>query len=347
MTGRADFPYYVPYMGQLVDGQWTTKWYEPDPEGHFVRSEAGFRDWVRDGAEGDEAFAPADGRYHLYVGWACPWAHRTMIIRALKGLEQAIDVSIVEPYMSDQGWRFNPEIEGATADKILGSEYLREVYLAADPRCTARVTVPVLWDTRTHTIVNNESREIVRMFDHEFRGVASRDVDLAPPALLDEVERLIDLIYDPINNGVYMAGFATTQGAYDEAVGALFMALDYVEDVLANQRWLAGERMTEVDICLFTTLIRFDLVYHTHFKCNRKRIVDYPNLWGFVREIYQLPGVAQTCNFEHIRNHYYGSHDIINPFRIVAVGPELDLDAAHGRERLGGVEARAMIFGDS
>ncbi|PRP93029.1 Glutathionyl-hydroquinone reductase YqjG [Enhygromyxa salina] len=331
-------------MGQLVDGKWTTQWYEPDPDGRFVRSEAGFRSWVR--AAGEGSFSPADGRYHLYVAWACPWAHRTMIMRALKGLEHAIDVSVVAPFMGDQGWRFNAEVEGATVDKALGGEYLRDVYLAADPRCSGRVTVPVLWDTQQRTIVNNESREIVRMFDHEFGGVARRDVDLAPPALRDEVERLIDFIYEPINNGVYRAGFATKQGAYDEAVTALFEALDHVEGLLGQQRWLAGERMTEVDIFLFTTLIRFDLVYHTHFKCNRKRIVDYPNLWGFVREIYQLPGIAKTCNFDHIRKHYYQSHETINPHRIVAIGPQLDLDAAHGRERLGGVAARAMIFGE-
>jgi putative glutathione S-transferase len=334
-------------MGLLVDGNWQTDGYQPDSDGRFVRSEATFHGQVR--GDGSTAFAPADGRYHLYVSLACPWAHRVIIMRALQGLEDTIDMSIVEHYMGDQGWRFNPEIEGATADTILGAEYLREVYLAADPRFTGRVTVPILWDKPGRTIVNNESRELLRMFDHEFGNVAKRDVDLAPPALIKAVDRVIDAIYDPINNGVYMAGFATTQQAYDEAVNTLFEALEHHEGVLATQRWLAGDRMTEADICLFTTLIRFDLVYHTHFKCNRKRIIDYPNLWGFVREIYQLPGVAQTCNFEHIRQHYYASHESVNPHRIVAIGPRIEplLQTPHDRARLGGVAAKAMIFGPS
>ena len=321
-------------MGLLVDGQWHTDWYKPDSDGRFVRSESSFREQVR--SDQSTPFAPADNRYHLYVSWACPWAHRAIIMRTLKGLEHAIDMSVVEHYMSDQGWRFNPEIEGATPDKILGSEYLREVYTAANEHFTGRVTVPVLWDKQGHTIVNNESREIIRMFDHEFGGVATRDIDLAPPDLLAEVERVIDAIYQPINNGVYMAGFATTQQAYDEAVHALFEALDHFEAVLASQRWLAGDRMTEADICMFTTLVRFDLVYHTHFKCNRQRVIDYPNLSAFVREIYQLPGIAQTCNFEHIQNHYYVSHKTINPHQIVPIGPDLksELQRPHNRDQL-------------
>jgi putative glutathione S-transferase len=286
-------------------------------------------------------FSPADGRYHLYVSWACPWAHRALILRTLKGLEHAIDISVVEHFMSDQGWRFDPSIAGATADKVHGHEYLRDVYLAADPHYTGRVTVPILWDLHTQTIVNNESREIVRMFDHEFAGVARSDVDLAPPELLAEVERIIDAIYEPINNGVYRAGFATSQRAYEEAVGELFEALEHWDAVLGRQRWLAGDRMTEADIFLFTTLIRFDLVYHTHFKCNRKRIIDYPHLSGFVRELYQVPAIAKTCEFEHIRRHYYASHESINPHRIVGVGPLLEQELAlpHGRERLGGLPA--------
>ncbi len=327
-------------MGRLVDGQWSTQWYQPDADGRFVRPETSFRRWV-----GDGPFAPVDGRYHLYVSWACPWAHRTLIVRALKGLERAIDISVVDYFMDDQGWRFDPEVPGATADKVLATEFLRDVYTSADPRFTGRVTVPVLWDKQRATIVNNESREIVRMFDHRFVGVAERDVDLAPTKLRGEIERVIDAIYEPINNGVYKAGFATSQEAYDEAVTALFEALDRWENVLAEQRWLTGERLTEADIFLFTTLIRFDLVYHTHFKCNRKRIVDYPNLWGFVREIYQVPGVAETCNFEHIRRHYYASHESINPYRVVAVGPELDLGTEHGRELKGGIAARELIDG--
>jgi putative glutathione S-transferase len=326
-------------MGRLVDGQWSTDWYQPDADGRFQRPPTQFRHWVRN--TGDAPFRPADGRYHLYVSLACPWAHRALIMRALVGLEHAIDISVVEHFMSDQGWRFDARVAGATADKVLGHEYLRDVYLAADAHYTGRVTVPILWDLHTHTIVNNESREIVRMFDHEFGGVARRDIDLAPTALIDEVDRVIDAIYEPINNGVYRAGFATSQRAYEEAVGELFDALEHWDAVLGRQRWLAGERMTEADIFLFTTLIRFDLVYHTHFKCNRKRIVDYPHLSGFVRELYQVPAIAATCDFQHIARHYYASHESINPHRIVAVGPLLEQELArpHGRERLGGLPA--------
>lgn len=314
-------------MGRLVDGQWTTQWYEPDEDGHFVRPETSFRAWIGP----DQPFTPADDRYHLYVSLACPWAHRTLIMRKLKGLERAIDISVVDHFMGDQGWRFDESVPGATADKLHAKRLLHQVYTTADPAYTGRVTVPILWDKQRATIVNNESREIVRMLDHRFAGLAKHDVDFAPPQLEPEVERIIDAIYEPINNGVYRAGFATTQSAYDQAVTTLFEALDHWEAVLAKRRWLAGERMTEADVFLFTTLIRFDLVYHTHFKCNRKRIVDYPNLWGFVRDLYQTPGVAETCNFEHIRKHYYASHETLNPSRIVAIGPELDLHAAHGR----------------
>ena len=326
-------------MGRLVEGQWTTEWYEPDAEGRFVRSQTRFHGRV--GVDGP--FAPAADRYHLYVSYACPWAHRTLIMRALKGLERAIDISVVDHFMGDEGWRFDPAVPGATADAVLGTRYLRDVYTHADPQYTGRVTVPILWDKRGGTIVNNESREIVRMLDHAFTGVAERDVDFVPIELRAEVERVIDAIYEPINNGVYKAGFASSQRAYEEAVVTLFEALDHWEGVLGRQRWLAGGRMTEADIFLFTTLIRFDSVYHTHFKCNRRRIVDYPNLWGFVREIYQLPGVAQTCNFEHIRKHYYGSHPQINPTRIVAIGPQLELDAPHGRERVPGLAAIELL----
>jgi putative glutathione S-transferase len=326
-------------MGRLVEGQWTNEWYEPDAEGRFVRSQTRFHGRI--GPDGP--FAPAVDRYHLYVSLACPWAHRTLIIRTLKGLERAIDISVVDHFMGDDGWRFDSAVPGATADKLLGTRYLREVYTRADPKYTGRVTVPVLWDKQRGTIVNNESRELVRMLDHAFAGIAERELDLAPPELLGEIERVIDAIYEPINNGVYKAGFASSQRAYDEAVAALFEALEHWEGVLERQRWLAGERMTEADIFLFTTLIRFDSVYHTHFKCNRKRIVDYPNLWGFVREIYQLPGVAQTCNFEHIRKHYYGSHPGVNPSRIVAIGPQLELEAPHGRERTRGQAAIELL----
>jgi putative glutathione S-transferase len=329
-------------MGRLVDGQWHTDSVHLDADGRFRRPTTRFRRWIR---AADERCGPAAGRYHLYVSLACPWAHRASIMRVLKGLDHAIEVSVVEHFMSDQGWRFDPNIPGATVDKVLGREWLRDVYLTADSHYTGQVTVPVLWDIREQTIVNNESREIVRMFDHEFVGVARNAVDFAPPALLDEVERVIDAIYEPINNGVYLAGFASSQRAYDEAVEELFAALDHWDDVLGRQRWLAGDRMTEADIFLFTTLIRFDLVYHTHFKCNRRRIVDYPNLAGFVRELYQIPSIAKTCDFEHIRHHYYASHETINPRRIVAVGPRMDLELArpHGRERVGGLSAIELL----
>ncbi|NVB42491.1 glutathione S-transferase family protein [Pseudenhygromyxa sp. WMMC2535] len=328
-------------MGRLVDGEWTTQWYEPDEDGRFVRPQTHFRGRVS--RDGSTPFAPSDGRYHLYVSWACPWAHRTLIMRALQGLERAIDISVVDHYMGEDGWRFDPSVPGATKDAILGSRYLREVYVAADAHYTGRVTVPVLWDRETGTVVNNESRELARMLDHEFVALAEHPIDLAPADTCAEIEATIDAIYEPINNGVYKAGFASSQAAYEEAVGELFAALDHWEQVLGRQRWLVGDRPSEADIFLFTTLIRFDLVYHTHFKCNRRRIVDYPNSWGFVRELYQAPGVAQTCNFEHIRKHYYRSHPKVNPSRIVAVGPQLELDSAHGREAVGGLGLAELI----
>jgi putative glutathione S-transferase len=321
-------------MGHLVDGQWSTQWYQPDEQGRFVRPPTRFRGRVE---------APSAGRYHLYVSLACPWAHRTLIMRALLGLERAIDVSVVDHFMGEDGWRFDPNVRGATADEVLGKRFLREVYVAADPHYTGRVTVPVLWDRERATIVNNESREIIRMLDHAFTNLAERPVDLCPPELRERVDATIDAIYEPINNGVYRAGFATAQAAYDDAVRELFAALDHWDAVLGRQRWLTGDRPTEADICLFTTLIRFDPVYHGHFKCNRRRIIDYPNLSGFVRELWQAPGVAATVDFEHIRRHYYGSHETINPTRIVAVGPDLDHSLPHGRERLGGV-AIAELF---
>ena len=320
-------------MGQLIDGEWVTRAKIADAGGHFRRAQTSFRSTITPGSR----FEAEPGRYHLYVALACPWAHRTLMTRALLGLESVIGVSVVEPYMDDQGWRFDAAIEHATADSLFGYEYLREVYLRAAEDFTGRVTVPILWDTKLDTIVNNESREIVRMFNRHFAGLGTPPRDLAPAALEPEIERLIDFIYEPINNGVYRAGFATKQGAYEQAVHELFTALDACEAILAGQRWLAGGQPSEVDLFLFATLIRFDLIYHTHFKCNRKRIVDYPNLWGFVRELYQVPAIASTCNFEHIRRHYYSSHPSINPHRIVAVGPDLDFDAPHDRARLGGV----------
>lgn len=330
-------------MGRLVDGQWTTQWYEPDAGGRFVRPPTRFRHVVRGPdepapLEGPD-FVVAPGRYHLYVSLACPWAHRTLLARALQGLEHAIDVSIVEPFMGSDGWRFDASVRGATADRVLGCTYLREVYVAADPHYTGRVTVPILWDRERATIVNNESREIIRMLDGAFLAIAEHPVDLRPPERAAAIDAVLDAIYEPINNGVYRAGFATTQAAYEQAVDELFAALDHWEAVLARQRWLTGERPSEADLCLLTTLLRFDPVYHGHFKCNRRRIVDYPHLWGFLRELMQVPAIATTCDLEHIRRHYYQSHEGINPTRIVAVGPQLDYAAPHGREHVGGVSA--------
>ncbi|MFV8755248.1 glutathione S-transferase family protein [Nannocystaceae bacterium ST9] len=332
-------------MGRLVDGQWSTEWYQPDGQGRFVRPPTRFRGNVRGPSDppGDPDFVAAAGRYHLYVSLACPWAHRTLIVRALLGLERAIDVSVVDHFMGADGWRFDPSVPGATSDKLLGSQFLREVYVAADPHYTGRVTVPILWDRERNTIVNNESREIIRMLDHAFVEVAERPVDLCPPDLRERVDAAIDAIYEPINNGVYRAGFAGSQAAYDDAVRELFAALDRCEQVLGRQRWLAGDRPTEADVCLFTTLLRFDPVYHGHFKCNLRRIVDYPNLWGFVRELWQVPAIAATCDLDHIRKHYYASHEGINPTRIVAIGPALDYAAPHGRARVGGVAAAELF----
>ena len=328
-------------MGRLVNGEWVTNWVGADADGQFQRAETRYRSGVSDDAQ--SRFRPSLDRYHLYVGWACPWAHRTMMVRALMGLERALPVSVVEPFMGEGGWRFNPAVEGASADELLGCEYLREVYLRADPQYTGRVTVPILWDKQLGTIVNNESREIVRILDHGFAGMADHPVDLAPSELHGELDRLIDLIYEPVNNGVYRAGFAGSQRAYDDAVRELFETLDHCESILDTQRWLAGERATEVDLFLFATLIRFDLVYHTHFMCNRRRVVDYPNLWGFVRELYQVPAIAQTCKFDHICGHYYASHPSISPSRIIAIGPELQLDSPHGREARGGLPALELF----
>ncbi|TVQ97257.1 MAG: glutathione S-transferase family protein [Deltaproteobacteria bacterium] len=310
-------------MGRLIEGQWSTQWYDPDDDGRFVRPSTVFRDRIEAGGR----FAPEAGRYHLYVSLACPWAHRTLIARVLKGLDDVISVTVVDPYMGDDGWTFQDD----DPDPIHGHTFLREVYTSADSAYTGRVTVPALWDRQEGTIVNNESREILRMLDHGFAGLATRDLDLCPPDLHDEVERILDAIYEPINNGVYRAGFAETQQAYDEAVGEVFEALDQWDAHLADHRYLCGSRMTEADICLFTTLLRFDPVYVSHFKCNVRRIADYPHLSGYLRDIYQTPGVAATCSIAHIKEHYFRSHPFINPTRIVPVGPALDLDAPHGR----------------
>jgi putative glutathione S-transferase len=322
-------------MNMLVDGEWRTD-VEPatDEDGEFVRQETVFRDRIRD--DPDARFQPAADRYHLYVSYACPWAHRTLLVRALKGLEDAISVDVVDPHREDDGWQFTPERDGCTPDTVNGSDYLREVYQAANPDVTCRVSVPVLWDTEEETIVNNESKEILRMLDTEMDDVATRDVDLYPEGYRDEVDRIIEDIYEPINNGVYRAGFATSQSAYDEAIDDLFAALSHWDGILGEQRYLAGDRLTEADVCMFTTLIRFDHVYHTHFMCNVTAIHEYDNLWPYLRDLYQTAGVAETVRLDHIKEHYYTTHPDVTPSRIVARGPDLDFEAPHDRDELPG-----------
>jgi putative glutathione S-transferase len=318
-------------MGRLVEGRWTTEWYTPGPEGRFVRGETVFRGRIT--ADGSSGFPAAAGRYHLYVSLACPWAHRTLIGRALKKLEAAVSVSVVDPFMGERGWVFG-DGPGCTPDTVNGAETLWQVYVAARPDYTGRVTVPVLWDRERRTIVNNESREILRMLDTEMDAYGDASVTLCPPGRSAEIDRTIDALYEPVNNGVYRAGFATTQAAYDEAVADLFAALDGWDAILARRRYLLGDVLTEADVCFFTTLVRFDAVYHGHFKCNLRRIADYPHLSGYLRDVYQTPGVAGTCDFDHIKQHYYRSHERINPTRIVPRGPILDLSAPHQRARL-------------
>ena len=321
-------------MNQLVDGEWRTDAYETtNDDGEFDRQETSFRDWVE--ADPDAKFPAEAGRYHLYVSYACPWAHRTLVTRALRGLDDTISVDVVDPYRDEDGWQFTPTREGATADSQNDFDYLRETYVAADPDFTGRVTVPVLWDKEKETVVNNESEEIMRMLDTAFAEFGN-DVTLYPEGYRGKIDETIDGIYDPINNGVYRAGFADTQEAYERAVGDLFDALDHWEAVLGNQRYLCGDVLTEADVAMFTTLVRFDDVYHTHFKCNVRKIAEYPNLWNYLKELYQLPGVADTVWMDHITEHYYETHTDVNPKGIVAVGPNHDFDAEHDRDRLAG-----------
>ncbi|TKT77367.1 glutathione S-transferase family protein [Aquamicrobium sp. LC103] len=325
-------------MGLLVDGVWKDVWYDTKSTGgKFERSKSQFRDWItRDGkpADGRErGFKAEPGRYHLYVSYACPWAHRTLIFRALKGLEEMISVSVVHPYMGENGWTFRGG-EGATGDTVYGLDFLHQIYTKADPRYSGRVTVPVLWDKREETIVSNESAEIIRMLNSAFDEWGDPSLDFYPRELRGEIETVNDMVYPAINNGVYRAGFATTQEAYEEAFDELFAALDMLEDRLSKSRYLVGDRITEADWRLFTTLVRFDAVYYSHFKCNLRRIEDYPNLSNYLRELHQVPGVAQTVNMHHIKAHYYGSHVTINPTRIVPKGPALDFARTHDRARL-------------
>ncbi|MEX6507990.1 glutathione S-transferase family protein [Jiella sp. M17.18] len=326
-------------MGLLVDGKWQDKWYDTaSTGGKFKRSTTTFRDWITaDGApgpDGRKAYPAEAGRYHLYVSLACPWAHRTLITRKLKRLEDAISLSIVDYHMGEEGWVFS-ERPGAIPDSVLGKKRLYEVYLEADPHYTGRVTVPVLWDKETGTIVNNESAEIIRILNTGFNAFGDASVDVTPEALLPKIDAINVRIYDTVNNGVYKAGFATTQRAYEAAFHPLFETLDDLEERLSAQRYLVpSSAPTEADWRLFTTLIRFDAVYHGHFKCNLRQIADYPNLFGYMLELYQWPGVAETVNFEHIKGHYYSSHKTINPTGIVPLGPDQDLTRPHNRDRL-------------
>lgn len=313
-------------MGQLVDGVWQDIWYDTSSTGgRFKRSTSQFRNWVtadgQPGEHGTGGFKAEKDRYHLYVSLACPWAHRTLLMRKLKGLEQIIPVSVVHPLMLENGWTFGQDFPETTGDSLYHSDFLYQLYLRADEHYTGRVTVPVLWDKQQQTIVSNESADIIRMFNSAFDGAGARAGDYYPHDLHGKIDELNGWIYDQVNNGVYKAGFATSQEAYDEAVNALFDALARLEQILGQHRYLTGDRLTEADLRLWTTLVRFDPVYVTHFKCDKHRISDYLNLYGFLRDIYQMPGIAETVSLPHIRNHYYRSHTTINPHGIISIGP--------------------------
>ncbi|MGP0092826.1 MAG: glutathione S-transferase family protein [Xanthobacteraceae bacterium] len=325
-------------MGLLVDGVWHEQWYDTAAnQGQFVRSRTSYRNWVTadggPGPSGEGGFKAERDRYQLYVALACPWAHRTLILRKLKKLEGTISVSVVSPLMGSDGWIFDRR-DGSTGDEVNGASKLADIYLLANPRFSGLVTVPMLWDKKLRTIVNNESSEIVRMFNAAFAAFTAVETDFYPPALRPEIDRINDLVYANVNNGVYRAGFATSQQAYEEAFRALFDTLDQLETILAGQRYLVGNVLTEADWRLFTTLIRFDAVYYGHFKCNWRRIIDYPNLSNYLRDLYQMPGIAETVNMDHIKRHYYGSHRPINPTGIVPLGPELDFSAPHNRKQM-------------
>lgn len=314
-------------MGLLVDGQWQDKWYDTESTGgKFERSAAQFRNWVE--ANSDAPFPAQSGRYHLYVSYACPWAHRTLIMRELKGLAPHIGVSVVHPLMLENGWEFD---QSPLNDGLYQLDFLYQLYLKADPNYSGRVTVPVLWDKQKQTIVSNESADIIRMFNSAFDELTGNTLDFYPQSLHAEINEINDFVYDRINNGVYKCGFATKQEAYEQAFNELFDALASIEKRLSQQRFLVGDKVTEADWRLFTTLVRFDAVYFGHFKTNLKRIVDYPNIWDYVRALYQVPGVADTLVMDHIQKHYYGSHTMINPTGIVPVGPAIDFSAPHQR----------------
>ena len=323
-------------MGILIDGIWHDQWYDTKSTGgRFVRQASQFRNWVTPdgsaGVSGKDGFKAEPGRYHLYISYACPWACRTLIFLVLKGLEEMISLSVVHWFMGENGWTFASG-EGVIPDTVNQAQFLHEIYTKANPMYTGRVTVPILWDKQTGTIVNNESSEIIRMFNTAFDGVGALAGDYYPEALRDEIDALNEKIYHTVNNGVYKAGFATTQEAYEEAVIRLFETLDWLEERLSTRRYLTGNQLTEADWRLFTTLVRFDPVYVGHFKCNQNMLVNYPNLWGYVRELYQMPRIAETVNFLHIKGHYYQSHKTINPTGVVPIGPQIDFTQPHGRE---------------
>ncbi|WP_028274695.1 glutathione S-transferase family protein [Atopococcus tabaci] len=319
-------------MGLLVDGKWHDKWYDTEKSGgRFIRQESQFRNWITPdgsaGPTGEGGFQAEPGRYHLYVSLACPWANRALIMRALKGLEDMISVSVVHPVMAENGWTFEPG-EGVVPDPVIDADYLYEIYTHVEPEYSGRVTVPVLYDLKQDKIVNNESSEIMRMLNSAFDGVGAKEGDYYPEALRAEIDSVNDKVYPNVNNGVYKAGFATKQEVYEEEVTNLFQTLDELEERLGENRYLVGDTLTEADWRLFTTLIRFDSVYYGHFKCNIKCLTEYKNLWRYTRELYNWPGVAETVNFQHIKDHYYKSHKNINPTGIVPKGPELDFSLA-------------------
>ena len=323
-------------MGFLDNGTWRDEWYDTESTGgKFVRTTAAFRNWITAdgsaGPTGEGGFKAESGRYHLYVSYACPWAHRTLVFRAIKDLTDHISVSVVHPHMLSDGWTFDTDFNGATGDTLFGLPFLRDIYTRTDQTISGRVTVPILWDKERQTIVSNESSEIIRMLNSAFNGITGNTDDYWPESLRDQIEALNERIYDTVNNGVYKSGFATSQSAYEEAVGPLFDSLDWLEGILSTNRYLTGDTLTEADWRLWTTLVRFDVVYHGHFKCNRRKLIEYPNLWAYTRELYQIEGVAETTHFDHISHHYHYSHDTINPHRIVPVGPDLDWNAPHGR----------------
>ncbi len=307
-------------MGRLEAGVWKSGWVKPGANGAFERSTTKFR---------EKTLVAERDRYHLYVSYACPWAHRTLIVRALRGLEDALPVTVVDPKMGDDGWVFSAR----DPDPLFGAKALREIYLLAQPDMTGHVTVPVLWDKKKKTIVQNESREIIRLFDTDLAPLAKNPHTLSPENLRSKIDETLDAIYMPINNGVYMCGFAGSQGAYESACRKLFEALDHWDGVLASQRFMCGDVITEADVAMFTTLLRFDLVYYAHFKCNVRRIQDYENLWGLLRDLYQRPEIKATCHLDHIKTHYYWSQDNVNPTRIVPLGPNVPLDTPHDREK--------------